>query len=201
MNGSLFIVSGPSGVGKTTLVTRFLEEKGDAYNVKRCVAFTTRNSRAGEVDGEDYHFISQEEFDRKVDEGFFLEWSDQYIYKYGTPRYILDDLEKGQSYILIIDRVGAQKIVKQCPNMSIVTVLIAVSSVDILKERLESRDSEDKEARDARLKVSFNEIKQEKSEKLYQFTLLNDDLEISLKGLNALFKQVFSNLKKIIEKM
>lgn len=200
MSGKLFIVSGPTGVGKTTLVENFIREFGASYKVKRCVAFTTRKPRVGEVDGKDYNFISQDEFDQKIEEGFFLEWSDRYIYKYGTPKSILRDLDGGQSYILIIDRVGAKKVVVQSEGMPVITILVSVSSVDLLIDRLSVRGSEDESAKKLRLERSFDEIKEEECEKLYQFTIFNDDYVKSFEALKALFKQVFSNLNKIIEK-
>ena len=193
MNGHLFIVSGPTGVGKTTLINSFVRKYGSEYNTHRCVTYTTRKPRYGEIEGKDYHFVSEEEFDQKVEEGFFLEWSNQYIYKYGTPRYILDELKKGRSYILVIDRVGVQKVLKENDGASIVTIFIAVSSISILNDRINARNSCSKSERDERLRVSFDEIKQEKSEKLYQFTVLNDDFDEALNSLKSLFKEVFLN--------
>lgn len=201
MCGCLFIVSGPTGVGKTTLVNYFIDKKGDEYNVRRCVTFTTRKPREGEIDGVDYHFISDKEFVERVERGFFLEWSDQYTNKYGTPGNILDDLEHGRSYILVIDRVGARKIVERYTDINIVTVLVEVSSVDVLIERLHSRDSEDRESRESRLRVSFQEMKQEEQEKLYQNIVLNDVLEDGFEGLNSLFKHFFSDCEKKLKKM
>jgi guanylate kinase len=201
MKGHLFIVSGPSGVGKTTLIDGFLEKHGATYNIKRCVTYTTRQPRAQEVDGEDYYFISEADFNCKISQGFFLEWSDQYIYKYGTPKNILKNIEMGTSYILIIDRVGAQKIINSCAGVSVVTVLVAVSSIDLLHERLLLRNTEEKLERDQRLKTSYDEINQEIDNKLYQFTVLNDVFQEAFAALNALFKQVFKELKKNNEKM
>jgi guanylate kinase len=200
MNGTLFIVSGPTGVGKTTLIENFIQECGALYNIKRCVAFTTRKPRKNEVNGKDYHFISQDEFDQKIEQNFFLEWSDVYIYKYGTPKSILHHLEVGQSYILIIDRAGTKKILDQYKDVSIVTLFITVSTLDILINRLSLRNSEAEEVKKIRLSRSFDEIKNEKNKKLYQFTIINDDYVKSFDALKSLFKQVFFNLKKIIEK-
>ncbi len=93
--GVLFIVSGPSGVGKTTVVTEFLRQQGADYNVSRLVTYTTKSPRSTEVHGSDYHFITQAEFERKIADDFFLEWSGEYGALYGTPLCVIDDLALG----------------------------------------------------------------------------------------------------------
>src|SRR5581483_10666268 len=110
--GVLFIVSAPSGAGKTTLVNAALGSLKSSHAIERVITYTSRMPREGEIPGVDYHFISELEFQSRIKDGFFLEWSGAYGTYYGTPRGLLEDLEKGHHRILIPDRNGAQKILE-----------------------------------------------------------------------------------------
>lgn len=179
--GKLFIVSGPSGVGKTTLVTKFLHQYQNSYNVSRVVTYTTKQPRLIEVNGVDYHFITQSEFEDKIKAGFFLEWSGEYGAFYGTPLYIIDDLALGASKILIIDRVGAAQIVKKYSQA--VLVWIEVSSHVVLSSRLMGRKTESCDQVQARLLLAQKEIEQEKKQPMYHHYIDNDELESAVQRL------------------
>lgn len=172
--GALFVVSGPSGVGKTTVVTEFLRQYQDQYHIKRAITYTTKHPRSTEAHGIDYHFVAQAEFERKVADNFFLEWSGEYGACYGTPSSILNDIAQGVSYILVIDRVGAEQILKKYPD--VILIWLYVSSVDILSERLNQRKTETLQVIQKRLALAEKEINQELFVPLYDYHVANDDL-------------------------
>ncbi len=180
--GKLFIVSAPSGTGKTTLINELLKRWNQKKSLKMVVTYTTRAKRDGEQDGIDYHFISESDFIKKIEANFFLEWSTWYNAYYGSPVSIIDDLKKGISYIAILDRVGAQKI-KELYAFSIL-IWIEPPSLEILKERLEKRAKDNKTVIEERLKKAAIEIEQEKRNVLYDFHIINDDFEKTVHTLN-----------------
>ena len=179
--GSLFIVSGPSGVGKTTLVTHFLQQYRHLYNIDRVVTYTTKQPRSTEVCGVDYHFITQSEFQDKIKSGFFLEWSGEYGAFYGTPLHIIDALACGASKILVIDRVGAAQIIKRHPE----TILcwVQVSSELELMNRLANRKTESSEQVQVRLLLAKKEIEQEKYQPMYHHYIENNELKSAVQKL------------------
>lgn len=187
MAGKLFIISAPSGAGKTSLAKAFLERFGAFYRLDRVITYTTKKARPEEVSGRDYHFISKKEFEERIDQGFFMEWSQAYDAYYGCPRYILDATGAGRSCLLIIDRVGAQQIVRQCDD----AVLIWIYTRDIaeLRQRLAAR-KEDSEAQIVRrILRAQEEIKLELQCPLYQYHLLNDEFERALCKLVTIVKR------------
>jgi len=190
--GKLFVVSGPSGVGKTTVVTEFLQQFGQQFGVSRVVTYTTKMPRVTEVHGIDYYFISQDDFDCKAKEGFFLEWSGEYGACYGTPVDILNGIAQGFSFILIIDRFGAEQIVRKHP--AAVLIWVQVSSVDILSERLKLRDADSLEQIQTRLILAKKEIEQEMRLSIYHHYIDNNDLKVAL---GAIFKIISSELFSI----
>ncbi|MCD6267375.1 MAG: guanylate kinase, partial [Thermotogaceae bacterium] len=145
--GILFVVSGPSGVGKTSMIKSIISEMEDAVFSVSC---TTRPKRPGEVDGEDYFFVSEEEFKRMIEEDAFLEWARVHGYLYGTPKkFVEDTVNKGKDVILDIDVQGALSVKKKVEDA--VYIFIAPPSMEDLRERLEKRKTEDKEAMERRL--------------------------------------------------
>ena len=184
--GILFVVSGPSGVGKTTLVNLFLKTYGQKFFVKRVITYTTRGLRPGDVHGVDYHFVSESEFLEKIKIGFFLEWSNAYGAYYGTSREILVDIESGQSQIVVIDRAGARAILGIYDKA--VLVWVCVSSIKILSDRLFLRKSESFEQIQLRLSLAKKEIDEENHEPLYHFKIVNDSLNIALQSTFEVFE-------------
>lgn len=178
--GTLFIISGPSGVGKTTVVTQFLQQYHNLYKVSRVVTYTTRLPRSGDIDGVDYHFITQHEFERKIVDGFFLEWSGEYGACYGTPGNVLDELVSGESKLLVIDRVGAAQIIKKYKHA--VLIWIEVVDTSVLFDRLTKRNTELSEQVRARLLLAAKEIEQERVAPMYHYRIENDELNASVKG-------------------
>src|SRR3990167_6495680 len=103
MIGKIFIISAPSGAGKSTLVAATLANLEKEWPIERVVTYTSKNPRNNEVPGQDYHFIKVDEFERRIKQGFFLEWSNAYGTYYGSPRSIVNQVANGYSYIGIID--------------------------------------------------------------------------------------------------
>ena len=188
MSGKLFVISAPSGAGKTTLVRHILELLQGTYSISRVVTYTTKTPREGEsVEGVDYHFVSQEEFERKIGESFFIEWSCAYGHYYGSPSFVKAKMAEGHSHILIIDRLGAARIKEVIPDA--ILIWIYTSSLEVLKQRLEQRGGESAEQVAARLKLAVSEIEQEALRPAYNFHVLNEDFYESVAKLCEIFKK------------
>ncbi|MHB8618935.1 MAG: guanylate kinase [Chloroflexota bacterium] len=145
--GRLFILSGPSGVGKDAAIKRM---KAHGFPMHYTVTATTRQIRPGEVDGKDYHFISQEEFDSMVENDNLLEHANVYGKRYGTPkRQVLDALAAGKDVLLKIDTQGAATVKNKIPEA--IRIFLAPPSYEELKQRLIERSTESPEALQRRL--------------------------------------------------
>lgn len=192
--GKLFIVSAPSGAGKTSLVLSALAHLEGQCSIERVITYTSKSPRPGEKHGHDYYFITQEEFLKKIEEGFFIEYSTAYGHYYGTPRSIVDALVTGMSYILVIDRAGAKQIKRQTDQ--VVLIWIHIENVETLEKRLIGRNTEDKKQLEQRLLLANKELLEEKEEKFYDHHILNDVFE------NALLELVFVICKSLgLERM
>ncbi len=187
MAGKLFIISAPSGAGKTSLVDKLLDSIRYRYRIKKVITYTSKPPRFNEKEGRDYYFLTEEAFRKKIDEGFFMEWSDAYRSLYGSPRSIIDEVERGRSYVLIIDRVGAQKIAELSPN--VVLIWIYTKGLDVLRERLNLRGRESAQEIEYRLERARQEIEEELNDPLYDYHILNDDFERALHKLERLVKR------------
>lgn len=183
--GTLFVVSAPSGAGKTTLINSILADLKSEFALERVITYTTKEPREGEVPGKDYHYISKDQFEMKVKEGFFLEWSTDYRAYYGTPADIRPALELGTSQILVIDRRGAQQVLAQIPE----AVLIWLHTIDlaVLEQRLRNRGTESEGQIVYRISRAKIEIEAEYSKRLYAYHILND-----------VFDEAFMQLKSIM---
>ena len=168
--GRLFVITGPSGVGKGTLIHRLLERMPE---LELSVSATTRPPRPGERDGVDYHFQSEEEFDRLAGEERLLEHAIYSGNRYGTPRSEVEPrLAAGRSVVLEIEVQGARQIREAMPEA--VQVFIAPPSPEALRERLEGRGTDSKEAIERRLAAAEEELAA-RSE--FGYVIVNDDLE------------------------
>ena len=183
--GKLFIVSAPSGAGKTSLVTHMVKLLTD-IDIARAITCTTKRPRNGEQDGKDYHFISKEDFEKKIDEDFFVEYSTDYGYYYGTPRYYIDDIAMGRSWILVIDRVGAKQILHAISDA--VLIWIYTKDMQTLKQRLTARKGETSHEIDKRLQLAADEILCEQKDAVYKYHILNDIFEIAVAELSAIMR-------------
>ncbi|OGB97818.1 guanylate kinase [candidate division TM6 bacterium RIFCSPHIGHO2_12_FULL_36_22] len=185
--GTLFVISAPSGTGKTTLVNAILSEKGQNEKIEQVVTYTTKKPRNGEINGKSYYFLTKDEFEAKIAQNFFLEWSDVYDNYYGSPRYALDKLTEGISQIAILDRTGA-KAVKQIYPPSIL-IWIETPNIEELAKRLTKRASDSSESIIRRLALAIKEIEAEKVEQLYDYTIINDDFEKAKQALKSILFQ------------
>ncbi len=167
----LFVVSAPSGAGKTTLVTELLQSLPAGCCLERVVTYTTRMPRPKETDIH-YHFMSAEQFKERIQEGFFLEWSSWYGNYYGSPKSVLEKLKKGISLIMILDRSGARAIKALVPKAEL--IWIKPPSLAVLEERLKKR-GDDTASRIFRLERADLELKEEEKEHLFHHTIINDD--------------------------
>ena len=174
--GNLFVISGPSGAGKGTLVKALIEQVPDAW---LSVSATTRKPREGEVDGKHYHFISNDQFDDLLRQDGFLEWAQVHSNKYGTPRAQVEQaIAEGKQAILEIDVQGAFQIKEKIPQS--ILVFIEPPSLEILEERLRGRGTETEDVIAARMSVATMEL----LEKIkYDIAIVNDDLDVAAKEL------------------
>jgi len=181
-NGKLFVISAPSGTGKTTLVKKILKKfKHLSYSV----SYTTRSPRINEEEGLDYFFISSAKFQEKIQQEHWLEWAKVHDNFYGTSKkFVKDNLEKNHSLILDIDVQGAKQVMES--NLDPVTIFISPPSFEELSQRLENRGTDTKEVIARRLDNAKNEMK---NKGLYQYSIINDDLDDAAKELSLIFKK------------
>ncbi len=178
--GLVFVISAPAGTGKTTLVKKLLKEFPD--ELTRGVTCTTRAKRKVESHGEDYHFITEEEFASMKERGEFLEDVMTYGYNYGTPKKTLIERKQSRQHvILVIDTQGALQIKKIEPA---VFIFIAPPSLRILHERLEERKTENTEDVKKRLTLARSELLLIEE---YDYHIVNDDLETAYSVLRSIF--------------
>lgn len=168
--GNLFVISGPSGAGKGTLVSRVLDRVPDAWV---SVSATTRPPREGEVDGTSYFFMTDDQFDDLVARGGFLEWAHVHAHKYGTPlASVKEHIDAGDQVILEIDVQGAFQVREKLPEAHL--VFIDVPSEKELLARLRGRGTESEDVIAARMKVAQVELSQKEK---YDYLVMNDNLD------------------------
>lgn len=180
LKGTLFVVSAPSGAGKTSLVARCLQ---DNPQLSVCISHTTRAPRPGEVNGKNYHFIDKEYFESMIAEGAFLESATVFGNYYGTSqKEVENQLGAGKDLILEIDWQGAQQVRKQIKN--IVSIFIVPPSMAVLKKRLQDRAQDAPEVIEARLAEAREEMSHYPE---FDYLIVNEDFEQAAKELNAIF--------------
>jgi guanylate kinase len=179
--GLLFIVSAPSGTGKTTLVERLVEV---VPNLRKSRSYTSRPARPGEQHGVDYNFISGERFDAMVRDAAFLEWATVFGHRYGTSAADTEALlSAGHDVVLVIDVQGARQV--RSRGIETVAIFVLPPSAAILEQRLRgrSKDSEDQIRR--RLEVASREVHEFSQ---YEYLVINDDLEPAVERLAAIVR-------------
>lgn len=171
--GRLFVVSGPSGVGKGTVISKMMKKDPSLW---KSVSATTRKPREGEVDGVDYCFVERSDFERAAEGGGFLEWAEYSGNLYGTPASSVQaHLDAGENVILEIEVQGAMQVRKSAPEA--VLVFVKPPSMDELERRLRGRGSESEEAMASRLEAARMELSREME---YDYVFVNDDVDTTV---------------------
>lgn len=177
--GLIFIISAPSGTGKTTLVREVIQQ---LPGLRFSVSFTTRLPRPDEKEGEDYHFVSHSVFQKMVDKNEFLEWAEVLGNRYGSPRPDLKKMEiEGVDLILDIDTQGAKKVAKEISQP--VLIYLLPPSLRVLKERLINRGMDSLE----RVKFRLSNARRDMEEAYgYPYVIVNDRIEDALEKLKSI---------------
>ncbi|MCS7280048.1 MAG: guanylate kinase [Desulfobacterota bacterium] len=180
--GKVFVVSGPSGAGKTTILTRFLkEDKNSAFSV----SYTTRQKREGEREGIDYHFVTRSTFEELIRKGFFLEWEEVHGEMYGTPKEpLLEMIEKGIDVFMDLDVNGAMKIKRVFPQA--ILIFIQPPSEEELIMRLKNRKEKAIIKRLERLR------KELEAKRFFDYVIINDSIEKALSEFKNIVEEVRS---------
>ncbi|MDD4801603.1 MAG: guanylate kinase [Syntrophomonas sp.] len=191
--GILFVISGPSGVGKGTIKEALLKKFPD---IKLSISATTRSRREGEIDGRDYFFLSKQEFNSKLQNNEFLEYASVYSNMYGTPKqYVIDNIITGNDVLLEIDIQGAQKVKGQMPEG--VFIFIQPPSIEVLAERINVRGKDSPESIQTRMAASQEEMAMVVH---YDYVIMNDKLDEALNKVEAIITaercRVKNNIKR-----
>lgn len=178
--GLMFVLSSPSGAGKTTLCQNLLK---DDSTLTLSISVTTRQRRDNEIDGNHYHFISQDEFMFQRDKGDLLEWAKVHGHYYGTPKVpVQQAMANGKDMLFDIDWQGAEQLMQQSP-MDIVSVFILPPSMQALESRLNRRAQDSAEVIAQRLANARTEISHWQD---YDYIIINDDLALAFEQLQAI---------------
>lgn len=190
--GTLYIVSAPSGAGKSSLISALLKEN-PRYDMKVSISHTTRAPRPGEEDGIHYHFVSVEEFNQLAENGTFLEYAQVFGNSYGTSRLWIEEmLAKGVDIFLDIDWQGAMQIRAQMPNSK--SIFILPPSKEELERRLNARGQDPEEVILARMNKAKAEISHYNE---YDYLIVNDDFDVALMDFKAIIRAERLKQKKI----
>jgi len=180
--GLMFILSSPSGAGKTTLSRMLLARDSE---IRLSVSCTTRPPRPGEVDGVHYHFVSDAEFDRMVEEDDFYEWAHVFGHRYGTPKgKIRAALKEGQDFLFDIDWQGTQQLYQK-DQQDVVRVFILPPSIDELHRRLKGRATDSAEVIAARMERAQAEISHWDG---YDYVIINDNVDVCFEKVRAILE-------------
>ena len=178
-NGMMVILSAPSGAGKDTVFKEISRTRSD---VCESISATTREPRAGETDGVNYYFLTQSEFEKKIENNEFLEYASYNNCYYGTPAStVLKLVEEGKICFLIIERKGAQRIMKSYPEA--VSIFLMPPDMETLEKRLKKRNTDSEEAIISRLKIAEEEIK---SASEFDYIVINNELEKAVDEINEI---------------
>ncbi|MFQ5442169.1 MAG: guanylate kinase [Thermodesulfobacteriota bacterium] len=192
--GIPFIISGPSGAGKTTLYRKAIESFSD---LRHSVSYTTRGPRAGDVNGVDYWFVDDAVFDAMIDNNAFLEYAHIHGKRYGTSKKDLEAiLAKGLNVILEIDVQGAVHMRERLAGG--VYIFILPPSIDVCRQRLSARGKDSPEDIEKRLQAALDEIR---SASQYDYLIINDDIESSFDKLKSIMIAEKSRKERLMERV
>tara|TARA_B100000965_G_scaffold264789_1_gene223623 strand:+ start:76 stop:708 length:633 start_codon:yes stop_codon:yes gene_type:complete len=188
-DGTMIILSSPSGAGKTTLVKKI----SSIDNFVVSISHTTRTPRTNEINGKDYIFVTKEKFNQLIKNKEFLEYAEVFKNFYGSGKNkVYENLNEGKNVVFDIDWQGAEQIRKKNINYKIITFFILPPSKKILLERLKKRDSKDEEIVNERMKQFEKDLLHWKN---YDYVVINDDLEKCYNQINSIINSSFNNVK------
>src|SRR5215469_5358737 len=180
--GLMFVLSSPSGAGKTTLSRMLIAETPD---LKMSVSATTRPMRPGEVEGRDYYFVDQNRFELMIANGELLEWATVFGNRYGTPRGPVEEaLASGQDVLFDIDWQGTQQLRSRSPN-DVVSVFILPPSATALEQRLHTRAQDSDEVIRGRMKKAGDEMSHFDA---YDYIVVNDNIGIAFESVKSILR-------------
>lgn len=192
--GRLFIISAPSGGGKTTLSKAVVNRFKD---ILYSVSYTTRSPRNGEQNGVDYYFIQKKDFLKRIESGYWAEWAGVHGNYYGTSAEFLEKgLSSGRDMLLDIDVQGSLQILKNYPNS--ITIFIMPPSLETLRKRLEMRRTESRTTIKRRLLTAEKEMNQKD---LYRYIIVNDELSVSIEKLAAIIEKYHCKRENLWHKL
>ena len=190
--GILIIISAPSGAGKGSIIKEMCEQN---ENLWVSISATTRNPRPNDQDGVTYYFLSKEEFEEKLKENYFLEYTSYAGNYYGTPKkQIQEHLDQGQDVILEIEIEGAMNVKKRVPEA--LCVFIMPPSLKELKRRLENRGTDTKEKILERFKIAYKEMNEVTK---YNYVVINDDIKVAADKIISIIKEEKCRVDRIEE--
>jgi guanylate kinase len=191
--GQLFIVSAPSGTGKTTLVERLVQ---CVAGLRMSRSYTSRPARLGEQDGVDYNFITRERFEAMVHEGQFLEWADVFGNYYGTSAADTEAvLARGEDVVLVIDVQGARQV--RSRGIETIGIFVLPPSADVLEQRLRGRSKDSEEQIRRRLRVASAEVDEYAR---YEYVVINDNIETAIGRLQSIVGAERARVRRMRER-
>jgi guanylate kinase len=183
-NGMMFVLSSPSGAGKTTLTKRIAEQNSD---FKISISHTTRKPRPNEIDGKDYYFVKKEEFDDLIKQNSFFEYASIFDNRYGTQKKpVTEILSKGQNVLFDIDWQGTKQL-KEIANLTIATFFILPPNLKVLKERLLNRHSGQENLVNERMNKFHEELSHWNE---YDYIFVNDNLDDCYNDILQVIKKI-----------
>ncbi len=188
--GQLFIVSAPSGTGKTTLVERLVQ---CVPGLRMSRSYTSRPARVGEQDGVDYNFITRERFEKMAREGQFLEWADVFGNYYGTSAADTDAmLARGEDVVLVIDVQGARQV--RSRGIETIGIFVLPPSAAVLEQRLRGRSKDSEEQIRRRLQVASAEVNEYTQ---YEYVVVNDEIEAAVERLGSIVGAERARIRRV----